>query len=290
MTATATSNTATSAVTIVIADDAAAAKSDAPPPTTTRGIDGSVNFENQNYEISVSEEGEVSVLNKTTQETYTVSPTLNVAVDGDKAFDVKGVTTLNLDDGTRITITTERLRDANYTRMSSTVIVVDGAADYALKIEGLRKDTGLRFQESDQEGAADWVVEETNVIMESEDGSGFVAIDEDGVVRPVDQAWIDETDITITSIRDIYNDFSANSFKGLMRVTYVAAMYTSTFEQNWRPPETNAKSAKRESRSDRQAVNETENITTQIQRPDGSRDFSSKPVARVYQFAVNFQS
>ena len=41
-----------------VADDVVGA---VPRPTTTRGMDGSVNFENQNYHVNVGEDGDISI-------------------------------------------------------------------------------------------------------------------------------------------------------------------------------------------------------------------------------------
>jgi hypothetical protein len=69
----------TMTITISANDDVA---SDVPQPTTTRGIDGSVNFENQNYNINVGENGDINIANKRTNETYLIQSDLHVNVDG----------------------------------------------------------------------------------------------------------------------------------------------------------------------------------------------------------------
>ena len=88
--------------------------SDVPPPTTTRGLDGSVDFTNQNYHINVSENGDINITNKQTNEAYLIQSDLHVNVDGVRAFYFEGTTSFELDDGTRITIDTAPRKAIDY--------------------------------------------------------------------------------------------------------------------------------------------------------------------------------
>lgn len=288
MTTTATAQATASPVTITISSDSNSA-GDVKPPVTTLCTDGSVNFENDHYNINVDETGEINVYNKKTDESYTISNKLDMNVDGTHEFDFKGTTTFDLDDGTKITIDTIRLNDEQYTRVASTVIILDGLADYAVKIEGVRPDEidDLTYYETDKEGATAWVIEDANQLTENIEGSGFVAVAEDGEIRIVDQNWIDETDVVITSIRDIYNNYSKTSFPGTLRISYVAAMYTSTLESNARMPEQNAKPNKREVRGERFEANEAETATPQTRRPDGDYEPAEKVVQRRFYFVLS---
>jgi hypothetical protein len=292
-TATTTASTANTVVTIVTTDPAngAGGGNDTPPPVTTRGVDGSVNFENQSYNINVQENGEVWLFNKETMEHYSVSPTLNVDVDGERAFDFKGVTTLNLDDGTSVTITVQRRDEIDATRVVSTVIIVDGPADYAVQIKGLHvrdDDEALYFSETDKEGASDWLVQESNIIAEKTDGSGFVAIDEDGVVTPVDQAWIDETDTFIPLVRAIYGSYVSTSFSGLASVGYIALRHSSLPERDARLSENHCKPRKIKMRvEEADILKNSEARTIEYRRPDGSCENLYRERTRIVQFFID---
>jgi Domain of Unknown Function (DUF1521) len=288
MTTTATAQATASPVTITISSDANST-GDVKPPVTTLCTDGSVNFENDHYNINVDESGEINVYNKKTEESYTISNKLGMDVDGRREFDFKGTTTFDLDDGTKITIDTIRLNDAQYTRVASTVIILDGVADYAVKIEGVRPDEvdDLTYFETDKEGATPWVVQDANQLTENIEGSGFVAVTEDGEIRIVDQNWIDDTDVVITSIRDIYNDYSRTSFPGTLRISYVAAMYTSTLESNAKMPEQNAKPNKREVRGEREEETVPESSTPRTRRPDGEYEPADKPIQKRFYFVLS---
>jgi Domain of Unknown Function (DUF1521) len=288
MTATATAQATASPVTITISSDANS-KGDVKPPVTTLCTDGSVNFENDHYNINVDDSGKINVHNKKTEESYTISNKLGMDVDGRHEFDFKGTTTFDLDDGTKITIDTVRLNDEQYTRVASKVIIIDGVADYAVKIEGVRPDKfdDLTYFETDRKGATAWVVQDANQLTENIKGSGFVAVTEDGEIRIVDQNWIDDTDVVITSIRDIYNDYSTTSFPGTLRISYVAAMYASTFESNAKMPEQHARPHKREFRGERLEASNAETTTPQTRRQDGDYEPAEELVQKRFYFALS---
>jgi hypothetical protein len=167
-------------------------------PSTTKGADGTVNFENDNYKVKVGDTGEINVTNKQTGETYRVWGDPHLDIDGKHAFDFWGTTTLNLDDGTKITTDTTLWRDGNNgATIASKVTIVDGQSDYAVRVTGVddNKTGDLNFNETSKGWLTDAMVDDGNVIHENPTGTGFVALDDCGNVRKVDQNWVSSTDL-----------------------------------------------------------------------------------------------
>lgn len=189
-------------------------------PGTHRTADGKVQFENENYRITTDDNNEVVIHNKATGENYRIWGDPHVEVDGRHAFDFWGRTTFVLDDGTRVTIATMPWAEGNNgATVASQVIIADGGGHYAAHIQGVDSNAhgDLGFVEIDvgERGDLDVDVSQGNVLQENENGRGFVAVDGDGQLRGVDQAFINSTDEVrqhgtsmLLELSSIFRDFS----------------------------------------------------------------------------------
>ncbi len=192
-------------------------------PYTSRTADGRVRFENENYQIFVNDTGEVKIFNKNTGENYRIWGDPHVDVDGKRAFDFWGQTTFQLEDGTKVTIETTPWRGNQDMTISSKVTITDG--DYGVHITGVDDNHrgDLEFNEAEGLGGfMDFMIRDGNVIHENPAGKGFLAIDDNGHIRQVDQQFINETDELksnqlaqqFTQIMDIYGGLISISFAG----------------------------------------------------------------------------
>jgi len=75
-----------------------------PSNASTVMVGGKVQFENDNYRITMGDNNEVIIKNKNTGEEYKAWGDPHVNIDGKHAFDFWGTTTFSLDDGTKVTI------------------------------------------------------------------------------------------------------------------------------------------------------------------------------------------
>lgn len=194
--------------------------SDVPPPTTTRGANGSVNFENQNYNINIADSGEINVNNKKTSEIYFIQSNLRVDVDGVQAFYFKATTTFELDDGTKITIDTAPRNVIDYVMLAANAVAIfDGNSDYGVLIENFDniQNNEITFEEVTKEELTELGIGEGNALSENGDGEGFVAIDERGNAQLVNQEWVSETDEILVRTRALFNQLSAlyTQFSGI---------------------------------------------------------------------------
>jgi len=163
--------------------------------TTMQG--GKAVFENDNYKITMGDNNEVVIHNKETNETYRIWGDPHVQVDGKQAFDFWGTTTFELEDGTKVTIDTTPAEGHKGATLSSEVTITNG--DYGVKVSGVDTNTkgDLKIQEAAGWGETlDWVRDDGNVLQENPSGAGFLAVDTAGKIRKVDQAYINETDLT----------------------------------------------------------------------------------------------
>jgi hypothetical protein len=166
---------------------------------TQRTADGRVRFENDNYTITAGDNNEVLVKNKNTGEEYRIWGDPHVEVDGEHAFDFWGQTTFVLDDGTKVTIETTPWEGGdNGATVASEVTITDGKSDYTTVISGVDTNTKGDLSFREYEGAAAQLAElaerDGNTVYENENGKGFFAVDRDGNIRNVDQAFINATD------------------------------------------------------------------------------------------------
>lgn len=166
---------------------------------TQRTADGRVRFENDNYTITAGDNNEVLVKNKNTGEEYRIWGDPHVEVDGEHAFDFWGQTTFVLDDGTKVTIETTPWEGGdNGATVASEVTITDGKSDYTAVISGVdtntKGDLSFREYEGDVAQMVELAERDGNTVYENENGRGFFAVDRDGNIRNVDQAFINATD------------------------------------------------------------------------------------------------
>lgn len=165
-----------------------------PTHASTRMENGRAVFENDSYKIDMGDDNTVHIHNKKTGEDYLVHGDPHVNVDGQHAFDFWGTTSFNLDDGTKLTINTT---DAgNGMTLASKVTITNG--DYGVQVSGVDTKTrgDLKFNETTANGwLMDAQVDDGNQLYENPTGKGFVAVDDNGHVREVNQQYINETDL-----------------------------------------------------------------------------------------------
>ncbi len=236
MSTTMTAQTTTTTVSMMSNNNQAGGVQD---PSTTRGADGNVDFENKNYSVKVGDTGEINITNKQTGESYKVWGDPHVDVDGKHAFDFKGTTTLDLDDGTKITIDTTPWKGQNGATIASKVTIVDGQSDYAVQINGVddNKTGDLTFNETSKGWLMDAMVDDGNTLHENPAGTGFVAMDDRGNPQKVDQKWIDKTDLMANpksaddtklnaDMDKLVNQFAKliNIFTGIVAIRFLGQM------------------------------------------------------------------
>ncbi|NYZ62510.1 DUF1521 domain-containing protein [Luteimonas deserti] len=197
-----------------------------------RTADGRVQFENDNYRITAGDNDEVIIFNKGTGESYRIWGDPHVEIDGKHAFDFWGQTTFQLDDGTKVTIeTTPWDKGGNGATVASVVTITDG--DYGVQISGVDSNTAgdLSFQEFAGGGRVlDAAVRDGNVLLENETGRGFLAVDRDGNIRHVDQAFILATDELKNGGPDFLAHFAEilAFFTGLMSISFNGGLALGT--------------------------------------------------------------
>ena len=246
MSTTLTAQTTTTTISLTSDENSAAA---AQGPSTTRGADGNVDFENKNYSVKVGDTGEINITNKQTGESYKVWGDPHVDVDGKHAFDFKGTTTFDLDDGTKITVDTTPWKGQNGATIASKVTIVDGQSDYAVQVHGVddNKTGDLTFNETSKGWLMDAMVDDGNVIHENPAGTGFVAVDDRGNIQKVDQKWVDKAEAEGAKkdsgdaklnkeLKQLVEQFTklVSIFTGIMAIRFLGSMMSgaSSNEQN----------------------------------------------------------
>jgi hypothetical protein len=193
-----------------------------PSNASTSMQGGQAVFENKNYHITANDNGSVTIKNKETKEEYEVWGDPHVKVDGEQAFDFWGKTTFALDDGTKVTIDTTPFKgnDAGMTE-ASRVTITNG--DYGVRIDGVASGTqgDLKINEAAGYGRElDAVTTDGNVLQENPSGKGFLAVDEHGKIKKVDQDYINSTDsIKTGKLEDKYAD-AMEKFKSLISIAF----------------------------------------------------------------------
>jgi Domain of Unknown Function (DUF1521) len=178
-------------------------------------------FENDNYRITANDNNTVTVNNKNTGETYEIWGDPHVKVDGQQDFDFWGKTTFALEDGTKITIDTTPFKDNPSMTLASQVTITNG--DYGVRISGVDSNTtgDLKVQEAAGYGRElDAVTSDGNVLQENPAGKGFLAVDEQGHIKKVDQDYINKTDAVKTGkLEDKYAE-ALEKFKSLISIAF----------------------------------------------------------------------
>jgi hypothetical protein len=193
-----------------------------PTNASTKMVGGQVQFENDNYRITADDNNTVTVFNKHTGESYQAWGDPHMNIDGQHMFDFWGTTTLQLEDGTKVTIeTTPWVHNPEMT-LSSKVTITSG--DYGVQISGVDSNrTGdLKFDEAAHHGhLLDAVVSDGNVLHENPAGKGFVAMDSQGRLRAVDQQYINETDLKKGGALQAQWADAFGKFAALLAVSFV---------------------------------------------------------------------
>ncbi|CAG0930060.1 hypothetical protein RHDC3_01376 [Rhodocyclaceae bacterium] len=209
------------------------------PPTTdpsnptnasTTMVGGKAVFENDNYRITMGDDNTVTIRNKHTGETYQAWGDPHMKIDGKQAFDFWGTTSFKLEDGTNVTIETTPWGNNPNATLSSKVTITNG--DYGVQVSGV--DTNrigdLKIDEAKGWGKLlDAVVDDGNVLHENPAGQGFVAIDANGVVRKVDQNYINETDLLKGGAAQLQDQFK-DAFRvlgGLVSIVFVGVFLSA---------------------------------------------------------------
>jgi len=155
---------------------------------------GKAVFENMTYRITMGDDNTISIKNRHTRENYQAWGDPHMNVDGQRAFDFWGTTALKLEDGTKLTIeTTPSDINPNVTLLSK-VTITNG--DYGVQISGIdtNKTGNLKINEAKGWGKVlDCAVDDGTVLKQNAPDKNFVAVDDSGLVRNVDQMYITET-------------------------------------------------------------------------------------------------
>lgn len=171
-----------------------------PTNASTRMEGGQAVFENDNYRITAGDNNEIRIHNKNTGENYRIWGDPHVDIDGKHTFDFWGTTTFQLDDGTKLTI--ETVTAGNDMTLASKMTITNG--DYAAQVSGIDTHTrgDLKVDEGKGWGVVlDAAVDDGNVLRENANGKGFVAVDSNGQLRQVDQAYINKTDLQLNAAK-----------------------------------------------------------------------------------------
>ncbi len=165
-----------------------------PTHASTSMQGGKAVFENDNYRITAGDNNEIKIHNKNTGEDYRIWGDPHVEIDGKQSFDFWGTTTFRLDDGTKLTV--ETVPASNNMTLASKLTITSG--DYAAQITGIdtNKVGDLHVEEAQGWGRVlDNAVADGNTLHENTFGKGFIAVDNNGQFRQVDQSYINATDL-----------------------------------------------------------------------------------------------
>jgi hypothetical protein len=215
---------------------AACPVADNPTHAHTSMEGGRAVFENDSYRITAGDDNTVTITNKHTGEVYSVAGDPHVSVDGQHAFDFWGTTTFKLDDGTKVTIQTTPWSANPNATLSSKVTITNG--DYGVQVTGVDTNTQGDLQIHEAAGwgkALDWAVDDGNVLHENPSGPGFIAVDRQGNLHAVDQAWIDQTDRVKNpgaGPGDGAGKWLAHAYKDAFRL--LAGLVSIAFSGGWR--------------------------------------------------------
>jgi hypothetical protein len=199
-----------------------------PTNASTQMVGGKAVFENDNYRISAGDNNEVLIQNKNTGETYRAWGDPHMDIDGKHEFDFWGTTTFLLDDGTKVTINTTPWAGNPNATISSKVTITNG--DYGVQITGVDTNTlgDLAIDEGKGWGGlVDLAVADGNVLVENTFGKGFLAMDNQGRIRQVDQQYINETDLLKGGALQQQFQGAFGVLGGLLAISFVGVFLSS---------------------------------------------------------------
>ena len=210
-----------------------------PSGARTDMLDGLVRFQNNGYRITVGGDATVHILNHATTEQYLAWNPPMFAMDGSAPFDFWGTTTLQLEDGTKLTITTSPWADDPLVTISSKVTISNH--DYGVEVLGMggmggmdgNSAHGLRFVETERYGwLLDAAVGDGNTLFENAAGAGFIGNEAGGPWQQVDQAYIDATDLARLGPLAGERGKALLSTSSLLAVTFVGAYRIPLLQHN----------------------------------------------------------
>lgn len=199
-----------------------------PTRASTTMVGGKAVFENDNYRISAGDDNEVLIQNKNTGETYRAWGDPHMDIDGKHTFDFWGTTSFLLDDGTKVTIETTPWAGNAEATISSKVTITNG--DYGVQITGVDTNTlgDLAIDEGKGWGGlVELAVDDGNVLIENTFGKGFLAIDAQGHLREVDQAYINQTDLLKGGALPQGFEGAFNVLSGLLSISFMGVFLSS---------------------------------------------------------------
>jgi hypothetical protein len=159
---------------------------------TVKQDGGNAHIDLGNYTLDLNEGNSQFVLtNKKTGETMDVWGDPHVKVDGKQVGDFYGTMTLNLDDGTKITINTTPYNAGNGMTLSSRLTITQG--DRAMVVKGLDQNT-LGDLEIAQIPVMGQLIDSINSdgvnIYENPEGAGWLRQDDSGELVAIDGAFL----------------------------------------------------------------------------------------------------
>lgn len=193
-------------------------QADAGNPThaSARMQGGQAVVENDNYRITAGDNNTVTIYNKHTGESYKAWGDPHMDVNGKRAFDFHGTLTLNLEDGTKVTIATTPDPSNPGQTLTTGVTVTNG--DYGAQISGIdtNRRGDLKIDETHRWGKQlDRAVDDGTAVHENPAGKGFVGFDDNGRLRKVDQGYIDNKERPLADQNNPILDYCMRAFKEL---------------------------------------------------------------------------
>lgn len=197
------------------------------------------------YRISFEDDSRaVTIVDRVSGERYVVW--LNGLLSGanDTPLQFWGRTTLILEDGTKLTFRTRAPESGEHPTIDSIVVTFE---NYGARVSDFSDAGGgvLTVVERPNRGRLfDVSVRDGNVIFANQDGEGFVALDQWGHLQPVDQAWLDATDDTMSS--NVLSAFRAllGRTASIASVTFVGSYHYSLMESGSTPTSEESRSVR----------------------------------------------
>jgi len=153
---------------------------------------GSAHIDLGNYTLDLDESNSQFILtNKQTGETTKVWGDPHMVVDGKAVGDFYGTTTLNLDDGTKITINTTPYNAGNGMTLSSELVITQGSK--AMVVQGLDQNTlgDLKIGQVANGGQFVDAINNDGVdIYENPQGGGWLQMNSGGYLQTVDANFL----------------------------------------------------------------------------------------------------